>query len=226
MPVVHGSSRPKITGSVVLIVEGKDEEFFFNALLRHLGISGTEIFDVGGKTQFKNKLPGVLLHPGFREHVKSYAIIRDAEQNAVQTFESVQNILQNNRQPCPPVHNTFATGPPKVGVFIVPGNAEKGMLEDLCIRTIQSHPIMPCVDSFMDCIDGKVVWPVPTAPDAPIIENYRMPNNPTKARAKAFLAGNQTDLPSVGVAAQAGVWNFDHESLQDLRNFLLQLRLT
>ena len=33
----------------VLVVEGKDEERFFGALLRHMGISNVQVLGIGGK---------------------------------------------------------------------------------------------------------------------------------------------------------------------------------
>src|SRR6185437_444794 len=105
-----------------------------------------------------------------------------------------------------------------------PGDADSGMLEDLCLRTVATNPVMPCVEQFMTCIASKVTWGVSES-RADSTGVYRHPNNVNKARAKAFLAANESDFPSVGVAAQSGVWSFDHECLQDLREFLLQFQL-
>jgi len=43
----------------ILAVEGDDEINFFEALFRYLGITNVEIYQVGGKDQFKNKLPAL-----------------------------------------------------------------------------------------------------------------------------------------------------------------------
>ena len=43
----------------VLAVEGKDEVNFFNALLKYVRISDFEVYEVGGKPQFKDKLPAL-----------------------------------------------------------------------------------------------------------------------------------------------------------------------
>jgi hypothetical protein len=215
--------RPKeINGSAVLLVEGDDELNFFGAFLRHLRIEGVDLLDLKGKRQFKHTIPAALKMPGF-SNARVYAVVRDADNNADGAFESVRNILRDNKQPFPQARNTFTDGPPKVGIFIVPGDFDTGMLEDLCMGTVSDHAVIPCVDEFMACITRMVVFPPHPDPDAPHVENFKAPNNPNKARAKAFLAAQPHDLPSVGVAAQADVWNFDHPCLNDLKAFLQQL---
>ena len=55
----------KFYSSKVLAVEGLDEYNFFVILLEKEGISGVEIFDVGGKDKFKKNMPVVIKTPGF-----------------------------------------------------------------------------------------------------------------------------------------------------------------
>nr|MBC8183594.1 hypothetical protein [candidate division KSB1 bacterium] len=54
----------------VLAVEGDDEINFFDSLLKYLGISDIEIRKVGGKDQFKNKLPALVESSGFFDNVE------------------------------------------------------------------------------------------------------------------------------------------------------------
>ncbi|KJU87655.1 hypothetical protein MBAV_000152 [Candidatus Magnetobacterium bavaricum] len=125
----------KIVSKIVLAVEGKDEKNFFEALLKYMGIGGYEIHDVGGKDQFITKLPALKKKTDFKD-VRILAIIRDAEESAENTFKSVVNILQNIKLPTPAKVNQFTSpedGTPVVGVYIMPGNADSGMLEDLCL---------------------------------------------------------------------------------------------
>jgi hypothetical protein len=214
-------SLERVSSQMALLVEGRDEEFFFKAMLAHLGIPGVLIVDVGGNRKFNVKLPALINTPGFRESVKSYAIVRDAEASADAAFASVRDLLRLCQQPHPGTKNTFAVGPPKVGVYIMPGNADSGMLEDLCMATVAGNPVVSCVDAFMLSVAQHIKWQQPSGvvADAQIVRL----NNPSKAKAKAFLAVHEKDLSSMGTAAQAGVWKFDHESMKSLREFLLQL---
>lgn len=216
------NARPKeVKTSAALLVEGKDERNFFEAFLKHLAFTNVTILELGGKPT-KDRITAALNIPGFKQAL-AYAIIRDADDNADDAFRSVHNFLRDLNQPRPNVRNEFAQGPPKVGVYIIPGDRDAGMLEDLCMSTVEGHPVLPCVDDFMSCIADKVTFLDPPDPNALRTTDYCHPNNPNKARAKAFLAANKHDLPSVGVAAQKGVWDFNHACLRPLKDFLSQL---
>ena len=90
----------------------------------------------------------------------------------------------------------------------MPGNSDAGMLEDLCLKTVENHPAMGCVQPFTSCIS----------------ELEESPNNIVKAKAQAFLAAMPELANSVGVGAQKGYWNFKSEELTDLKSFIGNLR--
>ncbi|MFQ6120356.1 MAG: DUF3226 domain-containing protein [Methanosarcinales archaeon] len=191
----------------VLAVEGKDEVNFFDALLKYVEITDIEIRDVGGKNQFKNKLPALVKTSGFSE-VEVFAVVRDADEDANASFRSIKNILKKEGLKPPTQMNKFSDGKPIVGIYIMPGNSDRGMLEDLCLRTVENHPAMECVSSFIDCVSR--------------LENP--PNNLAKAKAHAFLAAMPELANSVGIGAKKGYWDFDSDELTDLKSFLDYLR--
>lgn len=191
----------------VIAVEGKDEVNFFNALLKDIGITDFEIRDVGGKQQFKNKLPALVRMSGFSD-VEVLAIIRDADNDANAAFKSISNILRKEGLKPATEAAQFSEGRPKIGIFIMPGNSDAGMLEDLCLKTVENHPAMDCVRPFVNCIS----------------ELEESPNNIVKAKAQAFLAAMPELANSIGVGAQKGYWNFKSEKLTDLKSFIDNLR--
>ena len=191
----------------VIAVEGKDEVNFFNALFKHTEIDGFEIHEIGGKDQFKDKLPALIRMRGFSD-VEMLAVIRDADNNAATAFKSIRNILKKEKLKPPAQANQFSDGSPKIGIFIMPGNSDKGMLEDLCLKTVEHHPAMHCVKLFVDCVSE--------------LENP--PNNIAKAKAQAFLAAMPRLVNSVGLGAKKGYWDFDSEALTDLKIFISALR--
>ena len=91
--------------------------------------------------------------------------------------------------------NQFSDGNPRIGIFIMSGNSDTGMLEDLCLKTVGEHPAIECVNTFIDCASGL--------------------NNPpkimSKAKAQAFLTAMPKIANSVGVGAQKGYWNLDSD---------------
>jgi hypothetical protein len=200
----------EITSDKLLLVEGEDERNFFTALCTHLGLKGMQIIPYKGKPNLPNVFVAVLNTPNF-DQVSAYAIIRDADVSQQSALESIKDLLQKHGQICPQKHAEIASaGSLKVGVFIMPGNsATSGMLEDLCLQTVAGHEAMPCVESFMDCLK---------APGATF-----HPQNPSKAKVQAFLAAMPETVPSLGVAALKGYWQFNHQALSELCAFLQEL---
>ena len=193
-------------------MEGKDEVSFFTALLKKKGIREIQIQESGGKEQFAELFKAIKKDPGF-DNISSLAVIHDADQNATASFESVCSTLKNHRFEEPTQIGSFTQGTPKIGIFIISDDdKEKGMLESLCLSTIESKDIIKCVDSFMKCINKLTDNP-----------NYKQPKNIHKARCRAFLSAMEEDTPSLGVAAKKGYWNMDSDKLNLLLDFLRKL---
>lgn len=197
----------RINSKKVLAVEGKDEVNFFNALLKYVRIIDFEVHEVGGKQQFKKKLPALVRVNGF-SNVEVLAVIRDADNNAKAAFQSIKKIIEGEKLKSPNQMNRFSDGNPKIGIFIMPGNSDTGMLEDLCLKTVKDHPAMSCVKLFMDCISK--------------LKNK--PKNIAKASAQVFLAAMPNIANSVGIGAQKEYWNFNSEELKNLKSFIDNLR--
>lgn len=200
-----------IKSKKILAVEGLDEENFFDALLKHINIADCDIRRVGGKDQFKNKLPALKISRGFfnadgTPFVTHLAIIRD--KNGDEAFTSVVNILKKEGFDPPKKHGLHSTGNPKIGIFIMPGTTVKGaMLEDLYLKSVESHPAMKCVNEFASC--ASALEP--------------RPKSLSKAKAQTFLATQPDFVNSVGVGAQKNYWDFDSPALDELKQFLSHL---
>lgn len=217
-----GVQTPRqFTERKVLLVEGRDEELFLQAMLKHLGIRDVQTFEVGGKDQFHVKFPGILGTTGF-DGVTLYGVVRDAEDDADATFASVCGMLRKHHEPVPQQPMQFETnGRRTVGVFIMPGNAKSGMLEDLCFASVENHPVAKEAIIYIGALE--VVLPVRTSAHSD--EAICFPKCRPKAKAKAFMAGLEQDVYNVGRAAEKGYWDFDHAAMADLRTFLLRFAL-
>lgn len=206
-----------INSKKVLAVEGKDEKNFFNALLKHMNITGIDIREVGGKTQFPDKLPALVKASGFfladgSSFVTHLAVIRDKDEG--NAFKSIVNIVKKTGLIPPTKHSEFSNGKPKVGIFIMPGEAIDGTaLEDLCLKTVENHKAMACVNKYASCILALEL----------------VPKNIPKAKvqvfkAQAFLAAQPVIVDSVGLGAQKKYWDFESPALNELKSFLAKLK--
>lgn len=200
-----------IEKDILLLVEGRDEVEFFEALLNYVGVVNiVQIINIGGKDNFKNEFPALLLSPNFSD-VRKYAIIRDADDNADNTFQSVIGILSRHNQPIPEAPGEIISSDGiSTGVYIMPGNKEKGMLEDLCLNTVLDSPVLACVNQYISCLHEN-------------LENDAFPRNEAKAKMHAFLSGMCKFVPSLGIAAKKSYFNFESDSLDDIKQFLQNL---
>lgn len=51
----------------LLVVEGREEELFFGAFIKHLGLRNIQIMPIGGKEQLRQNLKALALSPRFSE---------------------------------------------------------------------------------------------------------------------------------------------------------------
>lgn len=199
----------------LLLVEGRDEEVFFEALFRKRNISKIQVMESGGKEQFARELPEIIKLPNFRT-VSSLAVVQDADQNAGKTFKSICSVLKNNDLKAPERPESFTSEVPRVGIFVIPGENSLGMLESLCLSTVESGEskgLLECVDSFMDCVKKESAGN----------KKYKNPKNLNKARCRAFLAAMEEDTSALGIAAEKGYWNLSSDKLKPLLDFLNNL---
>lgn len=196
----------------IIAVEGPDDDKFFDALLRYMNITDFDIRFVGGKDEFNKKLAALKNVSGFFDadgspFITHLAIIRDKDGD--EAFKSISNIVTNAGLKSPTKQSTFSDGNPKVGIFIMPGETIEGtMLEDLCLKTVENHDAMKCVNDFVSCVSEMDI----------------KPKNLSKTKAQTFLAAQVEIANSVGVGAQKSYWDFESTALEELKQFLNNLK--
>lgn len=184
----------------LLIVEGRDEVEYFEAFFKHLQITEYQIINAGGKDNLQTYILSLKALEGFKD-VELIGIVRDADNNAENSFISVCNSLAKAELDIPKSNNLFTSGKIKTGIFIMPGNKKEGMLESLCLQTIESTKEYSCIERFFDCIPGK-------------------PKNIAKSRVQAYLSTREIFVHSLGLAAKKGYWDFEHAVFNELREFI------
>ncbi|MCS6803702.1 MAG: hypothetical protein NZ823_00990 [Blastocatellia bacterium] len=197
----------QITESRLLVVEGKDEELFFEALIEHMGLRNIQVLPVGGKAKLRPSLKALALSPGFSQ-VVSLGIVRDADENATAGFQSVCDALKDAGLRFPDRCLSPAGSDPAVTVMILPGQNKAGTLEDLCLESVAQDPAMGCVEEYFQCLEKQ---------------GLHTPQNLSKARVQVFLASKQEAGKRLGEAAQAGYLPWDNRAFEQVKEFLRQL---
>lgn len=211
--------RPLITVEKpkLLIVEGKDDEFIFKALVKKLALADVQILPVGGKTLIKENLAALVLDPGF-PRVNALAILRDADfpedtvvagTAASIAFRSVCDALAHNGLPVPTTHGVFASGSPRTVVFILPDGESDGMLEDLCLASFTSDPAHECVNRYFTCLAAAGIT--------------HAENRIAKARMHALLASRREPDLQLGMAATRGYLDFSGPAFAPVVDLLSKL---
>lgn len=196
----------------ILAVEGRDEREFFAALLQYFRVGGVQIWEVGGKSRFRAFLRSVPTTPGYDDqanHVQAIGIIRDADQDPRAAFNSLCSDLQAARLPIPSTAFGWVGQDLRIGIAILPDANTAGMLEDLCLTSIQNDPALYCSDAYFECLGA--------------LSSYEPPKNPVKARLLAYLASKPETDPRLGLVAQKGYWSWEHPAFGEIKQFLLNL---
>ena len=192
-----------------LLVEGNDEQNFFEAFAIHLNVEDVQIQVFDGRDNLRGFLAGLARSPDFRK-VRSIGVVRDADESADSAFQSVRDALRNAGLPAPDRPTERVGENPSVSVFVLPGGGDQGMgsqgmgspgmLEALLCRTFAGTAVDRCIDTFFQCA---------AAADIAI-------RHPDKARAHAWLATRPEPHVSVGVAAKKGYWDLEHEAFGEV----------
>ena len=205
-----------ITQPCLLLVEGRDEERLVTALNRQLAYEAMQVVVYEGQDKLRPRLPPLVQSPGFIETVTALGIVQDGGDHPDRREQSVRDALAAAGLPAPHTAMALETGAkplpsgrpgPKIGVafFLTPGGGRPGMLEDLCLASVEDDPAMACVSGLFACLDQEGVEP---------------PGNMPKARAHAFLATRPRPDLRLGEAAERGYWPFDDPAFDEVKRFL------
>jgi hypothetical protein len=134
--------------------EGKDDVAVVRSLASHLKLV-IQVEEYGGKNNLPLFLESVSKRPEFaQQKVTGLAILRDANGDSAGAFASVRDALQRNGFPHPDSDAAFSESALRVGIFIVGING-RGMIEDVCLKSVSDRPDFSCVDDYFNCIARK-----------------------------------------------------------------------
>jgi hypothetical protein len=204
---------------ILLLVEGIDDKEFLETMIKYLinqspeweSLKEIQVIMLQGEPNLKTSLfRAIKIHPDFSE-IKTIGIVRDADSSVTNTFESLKSIVRQAGF-SPPVHQlipeiTYFEDQAVSLVFLIMGNEESGMLEDLCYQSIGDSGVKDCIESYLSCvksINGRI-------------------HNFAKSKCYAYIAVQDKPDIRVGTAAKKRYWDLDHCCFQPIVDFLSNL---
>ncbi|UQA55622.1 DUF3226 domain-containing protein [Polyangium aurulentum] len=194
----------------VLVVEGYSDLLFFAEALECCGnLEGVFIKEMKGKGDLVTKLE-TFLRPDLLAEKAAIAVIADADANASGTVASLESRLSSITGQGVK-DGRWTVGPPRLGLFIVPGNGRAGEIESLVWDAWSSDPVhggaRTCVETFLEGMAGQ----------------GHSAKSPDKGRIGALLSVLNDEDPRLGPGARARVFDFSRPQLEPLFTFLRHL---
>jgi hypothetical protein len=183
---------------------------FFNALLKYLGQKEIQTMSFGGIDQLRQTMRDLFSTSNFRENVQSLGIVIDCDQNPQENLSKTSAVLQEFKLPVPERSRQMVKGDFYVSVFLMPDENTPGMLEDLCLKSVELDPAMHCVQEYFTCLTAA---------------GLDLPNNMSKAKTQTYLASKKEVGFGVGRAAEEdkAYWDWNHTAFGPVKAFLQQI---
>lgn len=215
MPIEH----KQIVKKYLLLCEGRDAQEFLRYYLKSDELAQDQrfsneiqILDFGGINDLKNYLLNLHNMDKF-DQVTSLAVIRDAEKDYTRACQQVKNSFRKCGFVTSESSGKWVSNDKgqKTGFILFPLNNNAGTLEDLCLRILSEkdhESIQSSVDTFLAMMELSYG------------RNYRR-----KHKNKLHMYLSSTDefvtMP-IGVASQAGAFDWSSNELEPLKTFLAE----
>ena len=199
----------------LLLVEGQEDGRFYEQVCQHAGVADRiEIRQVGGWARFA---PALRTLVGIGTHLRTIAIVRDAEQNGRGAFQSACAAFQQAGLPQPSQPGRLSAPDAQgrcTAALIVPIDSS-GSIESVCWASLSGHPSLPCVERFLECIDTRDV--PASSYTAAVMDKRRLWS--------LFAAGvhNPRHMNPGGrlaEAAEQGFWDWTHTTFDPIVTFV------
>lgn len=209
----------EIKSTRLLLVEGNDECWFFIQLLQFLGLNQNpspldlQVIDIEGRTRFSSSLSILAKYPDFNK-VKVVGFVRDAEDNlANSSYTSMASAIKKSLPdfPIPAIGTVTKNNGFACGVFIMPNNIDKGMLEDLCIDSVKSEPLYGYANQYVMSAYGL------------LSSSDQKKYNTHKAMVQTYLAGKPEIVNTLANAAKKNIWDFNNPVFDGIKDFIRKL---
>ena len=192
----------------LVLCEGKDDVAVVEGLCLHSKITGLSLEQYGGRDRLQQVVCTLPIRPEFtRGELQSLAILIDAEKDRDSSFQKVRDIIKKTFDVVVENPGSFAGSKPRVAGFVVCDDSGRGMLEDVCLKSVSGRADHKCMEEYFKCLSEKT---------------GKKDFHP-KAKFKAWMASQIEFDFRVGLAAGGGYLPWDNKAFDGLREFLKSL---
>lgn len=191
----------------VLVVEGYSDLLFYAEVLEEVGKhEQVHIEPMGGKSNLHLNLENFVT-PSLLAKKDAIAFVFDADHEPEATKLRLEQLLSKVTSQVV-VDGSWSAGPPRIGLFIVPGGGQRGEIETLVWSSWGNDPANAeqkhCVEAYIECMAG----------------NGARAHSPDKGLIGALLAIKSDEDPRLGPGARTNIFDLNREELRPLRDFL------
>src|SRR6266849_11096462 len=188
----------------LMLVEGMEDGRLYEMACKFAGVSDKiEIRSVGGKTEFTNALR-LLVSLG--QHLRTIAIIRDADDDPRAAFQSACDAMKNAK----PGELSLEHEGRSTAVLVVPPNGP-GCIESLCWSSLSKHPVATCVEEFIGCARTK---------DPPSNPSSLAAIDKSRIHVVLAIGMNASSVARVGLRVGEASWDWSHEAFEPVIRFV------
>ncbi len=211
------NTNDRIIKNYLILCEGRDAQEFLIAYIHSDALksdprfeNNIQVMDYGGIDDLTNRLGIIMKMSGFSS-VHHLAILRDAETDAAAAISSIQSSLRRNSLPVPDHSNEWKKHEISIGFSLFPSfdSTTDGTLEDLCLSIV--------AEERWDLFQNSIINYLHTVKDT---FGKELPREFKNVLHTYFSSTNDFVSLKIGEAAKAGAFNWNHEALTSLRDFL------
>jgi hypothetical protein len=204
----------QITGNRLLLVEGKKDIEVFEEIKKYMvrnlsgyqDVNSIQVWNYEGVSRLEAALKYITSTSQFNS-LHSIGITADADKDAAQRFKRIQSCIVKCGCSAPNAQLSPTSDNPSIIVLVVPKNGA-GMIEKLCLDSVNADPAMECVNRYFDCLHTA-------------IENeFEYPRNLFKAKLQAFLSSRKHQEYKIGYAAKKKYFCIENESFDDIKEMM------
>jgi len=167
----------------------------------------TAVAEEGRQSRTTLEADLLLMDAKAKPTLRSIGVVRDADDDAQSSFQSVCDGISHVGCQPPARHGEFSSATPSIGVFVVP-DGSGGAIETICKQSVMGTDAAECVEEYLECL---------TTRDA------LRSRNPDKTFAHAYLAAGQDPTARVVEGALQGAWNVQSPAFEGLCSFIRDL---